>query len=332
MSGTIGWGLLGTGTICGLMAQALAVAPGARLAAVGSRDPARARTFADAQAPQHAGVRVHGSYADLIEDPQVDVVYVGTPHTDHADSALRALRAGKAVLCEKPFTVNRAQAEPVVALAHSRRLFLMEAMWTRFVPAVAEVRRLVQAGALGEPLSVQADFGFDTRGIPPQHRLLDPALAGGALLDVGIYPLSLASFLMGQVEAVQAQAQIGPTGVDVHTTFSLRHRGGALSQGLCSLRSTTPWRAMVLGSDGRIELQAPFFHAERFLLARHGEAPVEHHLPHTGNGYAHQVEEVQRCLRAGLTESPVMPLDETLALMGCMDAMRVQMGLRYPGE
>ncbi|MED5618511.1 Gfo/Idh/MocA family protein [Ideonella sp. BN130291] len=329
---SIGWGLLGTGGICSAMAQALAHVPGARLAAVGSRGLERAQAFATAHAGAHADVAVHGSYQALVDDPAVQVVYVGTPHPDHAASALLALRAGKAVLCEKPFTLNAAQAQAVVAEARARRLFLMEAMWTRFVPAVAEVARLVRSGAIGEPLSVQADFGFDASAFAPGHRVLDPQLGGGALLDVGIYPLALASFLMGPISAVQAQAQLAPTGVDVHTTFSLQHRSGALSQGLCSLRSTTPWRALVLGSAGRIELHTPFFHAERFLLVRHGDAQQEHHLPHTGNGYAHQVEEVQRCLRAGLTESPVMPLDETLALMGWMDEMRAQIGLRYPGE
>jgi predicted dehydrogenase len=329
---TIGWGLLGTGAICKAMADALAHVPGARLAAVGSRGLDRARAFAATHAAAHPGVRTHGSYQALVEDPAVQVVYVGTPHPDHAGSALLALQAGKAVLCEKPFTLHAREAEAVVALARSSGLFLMEAMWTRFVPAVGEAARLVREGAIGEPLSVQADFGFDASAFPSDHRALDPRLGGGALLDVGIYPLSLASFLMGPIAGVQAHAQLGPTGVDVHTAFAVRHERGGISQGLGSLRCDTPLRAQVLGSAGRIELHAPFFHAERFLLVRKGQAPQEHHLPHTGNGYAHQIEEVQRCLRAGLSESPVMPLDETLALMGWMDAMRAQIGLRYPGE
>jgi predicted dehydrogenase len=328
----IGWGLLGTGFICQALAEALAHVPDARLVAVGSRGPERAAAFAGRHAARHPGLRAHASYAALVEDPAVDVVYVGTPHTDHAASALLALQAGKAVLCEKPFTLNRAQAEAVVARARERGCFLMEAMWTRFVPAVAEVRRRVAAGAIGEPLSLRADFGFSAAHLPASHRALDPALGGGSLLDVGIYPLSLASFLLGPIEAAWAQAQLGPTGVDLHTTFTLRHAGGALSQGLSSLRGRTPWRAEVLGSEGRIELHAPFFHAEAFTLVQ-GDAPAaDYRLPHTGNGYAHQVLEVHRCLRQGLLESPVMPLAESLALMGWLDTMRAQVGLRYPGE
>ncbi len=326
------WGLLGTGGICRSLAEAIALVPEARLVAVGSRNEARAEAFALAHAPHHPGLRAHGSYEALVQDPEIDVVYVGTPHTDHAASAELALRAGKAVLCEKPFTLNRPQAEAVVALAREKRCFLMEAMWTRFIPAITELRRLIADGAIGEPLSVLAEFGFDASALPPEHRALNPALGGGALLDLGIYPLSLASFLLGPVESVQAQAQRGATGVDLHTAFTLRHQRGGLSQGLCSLRTTTPWAAQVLGTHGRIELHPPFFHAERFTLVRAGQAPQDHHLPHLGNGYAHQVLEVDRCLRAGLTESPTMPLDESLALMGWLDAMRAQIGLRYPGE
>jgi predicted dehydrogenase len=334
MARSIGWGLLGTGAICKAMAQALALVPGARLAAVGSREPGRAQAFIVEQGPprQHDQPRAHGSYQALVDDPEVDVVYIGTPHPDHAASAALALHAGKAVLCEKPFTLNGGQAEGLVALARGRGLFLMEAMWTRFVPAIAEVRRLIDEGAIGEPLSLQADFGFACDDLPATHRVFAPALGGGGLLDVGIYPLSLAAFLLGEIEAVQAQAQLGHTGVDVHTAFMLRHARGGFSQGLCSLRCTTPWRALVLGSAGRIEIEPPFFHAERFTLARHGEPAITHELPHTGNGYAHQIEEVNRCLRAGLHESRVMPLDESLQLMRLLDAMRAQIGLRYPGE
>jgi predicted dehydrogenase len=332
MDDSIGWGFLGTGGICQKLADALAVVPDARLVAVGSRDAARAAAFAERNAESHAGVRCHASYQALVDDPAVDVVYVGTPHTDHAASAQLALRAGKAVLCEKPFTLNRGEAEGVVALARERRCFLMEAMWTRFVPAVAEVKRLVDAGAIGEPLSVRADFGFSAAGLPPEHRALNPVLGGGSLLDLGIYPLSLASFLLGPIEQAWAQAQLGPTGVDLHTTFTLRHRAGGLSQGLSSLRGRTPWQAEVLGTDGYLVLQPPFFHAERITFVPADGAPEERLVPHTGNGYAHQVQEVHRCLRAGLTESPVMPLDESLALMGWLDEIRSQIGLRYPGE
>jgi len=331
----IGWGLVGTGGICDQLAQALAHVPEARLAAVGSRELARAQAFADARRASHGSVRAHGSYAELVADPAVDVVYVGTPHPDHAPSMRLALEAGKAVLCEKPFTVNRREAEGVVALARERGAFLMEAMWTRYVPAIVELKRLVDAGAIGEPVSVSADFGFSAAGLPDTHRAFDPALAGGGLLDVGIYPLSFAAFVLGPVVEARAWGELGPTGVDVHTVFHLRHANGRLSEGMCSLRATTACRATVLGTEGRLEVEPPFYAGERLRLVRGtaDDSPVELiDRPWRGNRYVPQVEEVHRCLRAGLLESPAMPLDESVALVGWMDAMRAQMGVRYPGE
>ena len=336
----IGWGLIGAGGISDQLASALAHVPEARLVAVGSRDAAKAQAFIDrprgGEAPD-APVRAHGSYRALVEDPAVDVVYIGTPHPDHVDSMRLALAAGKAVLCEKPFTLNRREAAEAVALARRHDVFLMEAMWMRFVPAMVELRRLVAEGAIGRPVSVSADFGFSAAALPPTHRVLAPELAGGALLDVGIYPLSFAAFVLGEIVGVQADAELGPTGVDVHTVFNLRHAGGQRSQGMCSLRATTACHASVLGTDGRIEVTPPFYAAQQLRLAR-GTRPAEQtpveviDRPWRGSPYVAQVEEVHRCLRAGLSESPVMPLDESVALVGWMDAMRAQFGLRYPGE
>ncbi|MEP6504228.1 MAG: Gfo/Idh/MocA family oxidoreductase [Betaproteobacteria bacterium] len=334
----LGWGLIGAGNISDQLARALSYVPDARLVAVGSRDVAKAQAFiAQArgdEAPLEP-VRAHGSYQALVDDPEVDVVYIGTPHPDHADSMRLALAAGKAVLCEKPFTVNRRDAEASVALARRHGAFLMEAMWMRYVPAMVELKRLVAAGAIGELVSTAADFGFAAGGLPPEHRALNPALAGGGLLDIGVYPLNFAAFLLGPVAAVQADAQLGPTGVDMHTVFNLRHAGGQRSQGMCSLRATTACAATVLGTAGRIDIEPPFYAAQRLRVVRgaHEAAPVEIiDKPWRGNRYVAQVEEVHRCVRAGLAESPAMPLDETVALVGWMDTMRAQFGLRYPGE
>ncbi len=336
----IGWGLIGAGGISDQLARALSHVPEARLVAVGSRDAAKAQAFID-QPRQHETitepVRAHGSYQALVDDPEVDVVYVGTPHPDHVASMRMALAAGKAVLCEKPFTLNRREAEEAVALARRHGAFLMEAMWMRYVPAMTRLRRLIDDGAIGEPVSVSADFGFSAAGLPASHRALDPALGGGGLLDIGIYPLNLAAFVLGEIVGVQADAELGPTGVDVHTVFNLRHAGGQRSQGMCSLRATTACRATILGTDGRIDIAPPFYAAQQLQVARGTrpweETPVEViDLPWRGSRYVAQVEEVHRCLRAGQSESPVMPLDETIALVGWMDAMRAQFGLRYPGE
>ena len=336
----IGWGLIGAGGISDQLARALSYVPDARLVAVGSRDVAKAQAFID-QPRQHEAarepVRAHGSYQALVDDPLVDVVYIGTPHPDHIASMRLALAAGKAVLCEKPFTLNRREAAEAVALARRHGAFLMEAMWMRYVPAMVELKRLVAAGAIGEPVGVLADFGFSAAGLPASHRALAPVLGGGGLLDIGIYPLNFAAFVLGDIVGAQADAVLGPTGVDIHTVFNLRHAGGGLAQGLCSLRSTTACHATVLGTDGRIDVAPPFYAAQQLRLARGTraweETPVEViERPWRGSRYVAQVEEVHRCLRAGLAESPVMPLDESVALVGWMDTMRAQFGLRYPGE
>ena len=336
----IGWGLVGAGGISDQLARALSHVPEARLVAVGSRDAAKAQAFIDRPRGHEAigePVRALGSYQALVDDPEVDVVYIGTPHPDHIDTMRLAIAAGKAVLCEKPFTLNRREAEAAVALARKHDVFLMEAMWMRYVPAMVELKRLLAGGAIGELVSVSAAFGFSAAGLPATHRVLSPALAGGGLLDIGIYPLNLAAFVLGDIVGAQADAELGATGVDVHTVFHLRHAGGQRSQGMCSLRSTTACRATILGTDGRIDITPPFYAAQQLQLARGTraweETPVEViDKPWRGNRYVHQVEEVHRCLRAGLAESPAMPLDETVALVGWMDAMRAQFGLRYPGE
>ncbi len=241
------------------------------------------------------------------------------------------------MLCEKPFTLNRREAGEAVALARKHGVFLMEAMWMRYVPAMVELKRLLAAGTIGELVSVSADFGFSAAGLPATHRALAPELAGGGLLDIGIYPLNLAAFVLGDIASVQADAELGPTGVDVHTVFNLRHVGGQRSQGMCSLRSTTACHATILGTDGRIDISPPFYAAQQLRVAR-GTKPWEEtpvdviDKPWRGSRYVAQVEEVQRCLRAGLTESAVMSLDETVAIVGWMDTMRAQFGLRYPGE
>ena len=336
----IGWGLIGAGGISDQLARALSHVPEAHLVAVGSRDAAKAQAFI-ARPRQHETihepVRAHGSYQALVDDPEVDVVYIGTPHPDHIDSMRLALAAGKAVLCEKPFTLNRRDCEEAVALARRHDVFLMEAMWMRYVPAMVELQRLLAEGAIGELVSVSADFGFSAAGLPPTHRALAPELGGGGLLDIGIYPLNLAAFVLGDIVGVQADAELGPTGVDVHTVFNMRHAGGQRSQGMCSLRATTACFATILGSNGRIDITPPFYSAQQLRLARGTrpweETPIETiDRPWRGNRYVAQVEEVHRCLRAGLAESPVMPLDDTVALVGWMDTMRAQFGLRYPGE
>ena len=329
MADEVRWGIIGTGKIARAFAAALKDTPGAVLAAVGSRRMDSALAFgADFAVPDRA---CYGSYQAVADAQDVDIVYIGTPHPMHAANAIMALNGGKAVLCEKPFTMNRREAEQVVALARSKKLFLMEAMWTRYLPALDEVRRIVASGEIGTPRQVTADFGFAAE-VDPDHRLLNPELGGGALLDLGIYPLSIAAYLLGPVVSAQAQAQFGPTGVDVQTGFVLKHEGGGMSVCSCSVQARTPAELTLSGELGHVRLNTMFHRAPSVSVSLADGTSRTVPTPYTGNGYAYEAVEAGRCLREGLLESPRMPLDETLALMGVLDTMRDQIGLRYPAD
>jgi predicted dehydrogenase len=324
---TVRWGILGTGKISRAFATALKDTPGAVLAGVASRTGENAEAFGR----EFGAAASYGSYQQLADAGDIDIIYIGTPHPMHAENALMALRAGKGVLCEKAFTMNRREAEEVVALARANKLFLMEAMWTRFMPALAEVRRIIASGEIGPVHQVSADFGFTaTQG--PEHRIFNPALGGGALLDLGIYPLSIAAALLGPVESVKAQAIIGVTGVDVDTGFTLRHAGGGMSACSCSLRARTPCELTVSGEIGHVRMNTQFHRARSIsvVLADGTSRTVD--TPFIGNGYAYEAIEAQRCFLAGLIESPGMTHDETLALMGVMDTIREQIGVTYPAD
>jgi predicted dehydrogenase len=327
MTDVVRWGILSTGKIARAFANALKDTPGAVLAAVASRDPATAQAFAS----EFGAGAAYGSYQQLADAQDVDLIYIGTPHPMHFQNALMALHAGKGVLCEKPFTMNLREAEQVVALARSKQLFLMEAMWTRYLPALAEVRRVIASGEIGPVHQVVADFGFKAN-VGPEHRVFNPALGGGALLDLGIYPLSIAAALLGPVESVRAQAQLGATGVDVQTGFTLRHRGGGMSVCCCSLQARTPCELTVSGERGHVRMNTMFHRAQSVTVVLEDGTSRTVDTPFIGNGYVHEVIEAQRCFAAGLVESPGMTHDETLALMGVMDEVRRQVGLGYSAD
>lgn len=325
MTDTIRWGILGTGKIARAFANALKDTPGAVLAAVASRSIDSAAAFAG-----EFGGAAFGSYQALADAAGIDIVYIATPHPMHFENATMALNAGKAVLCEKAFTINRRQAEQIVALARAKKLFMMEAMWTRFMPALAAVRAIIASGEIGQVHQVFADFGF-AAPLDPAHRVNDPSLGGGALLDLGIYPLSIAAALLGPVTSVLAQADMGPTGVDLQTAFSLRHEGGGMSLCSCSLKARTPAELTVAGTLGHVRMNTMFHRATTITVATEGGTRTIA-TPYLGNGYVHEAIEAGRCLRAGLLESGAMPLDETVALMGVLDTIRAQIGLRYPAD
>lgn len=326
MTGKIRWGIFGTGTIAGKFAEALAILPDAELVAVGSRAEATANAFA----VRYNVPRRHGSYAALAEDPAVDALYVATPHTLHPENTLMGLAAGKAVLCEKPFAINASEAARVIAVARKKKLLVTEAMWTRFLPPIVRLRELLAEGAIGEPRMVSSDFGFNaTRR---EGRWFDPALGGGALLDVGIYPVALASMVFGPPSDVSGFGEIGPTGVDERDVIILRHAGGQLAVLHTAIRLKTPEEAMIMGTLGRIKLHAGWWKgsAMTHYLDTGGEEFLE--FPFTGNGYQFEAEEFMSCLREARTESAVMPHEETLSIAKTLDKLRAQWGLKYPME
>ena len=262
-------------------------------------------------------------------DPSVDAIYVATPHPLHRANTVLALEHGKAVLCEKPFAVNAPEAEAMVAAATRQRRFLMEAMWTRFLPATRQVAAWLAEGAIGEVRMLHADFGFRCWW-DPTSRLLAPALAGGALLDVGVYTLDYAHLVFGrQPTSFVAKAHLGETGVDEQTAILASYPGGALATLTCAVRTSTPHAVVIQGSEGRIHVP-DFWRATTATLLRDGKEAQTVTLPFAGNGYEYQAAEVARCVRDGRSESPLMPLAETLATMRTMDAIRAQIGLRYP--
>ena len=323
----IRWGIVGPGRIAEGAVVDLSLVEGARAVAVGSRSLDRARAFA----ARHGIERAYGSYAEVLGDPDVDVVYVATPHPFHAGNAELCLEAGKAVLCEKPFTLNAAEAERVVGLARERGLFLMEGMWTRFFPLMERVRALISTGGIGEPRILTADFGFRAP-LDPASRLFAPDLGGGALLDVGVYCVSLATMVLGQPVRTAGLSHLGETGVDEQAAMILEHEAGRLSNLSIGIRTATPQEATILGTEGYLKIQAPWWRPTTMTISRPGREDETVEAPITGNGFNYEAAEVIRCLEGGRTESGVMPLDETLSVMRAMDDLRAAWGLRYPSE
>ena len=321
------WGIISTGNIAKKFATGLQALPDAELLAVGSRSQVSADTFGD----MFNAARRYASYEALVQDPDIDAVYIGTPHPFHKENSLLCLRHGKPVLCEKPFTINAAEAAEVIDYARENKVFLLEAMWTRYLPIIVRLRQLLADGVIGEVRMLTADFGFRAR-INPNSRTFDLNLGGGALLDVGIYPLSLASMIFGTPDRVTSMAHLGETGADENAAMILGYEGGALSVLTTAIRTSTPHIAILNGTEGRITVHAPWWVGTRMTVEVFGKETTEIEMPLAGNGYEYEAAEVARCLRAGLLESDVMPLDETLALMRTMDDIRKQWGLKYPME
>jgi len=316
------WGVVGPGRIASKVAQDFQYVPGAEVVAVASRSAERARTFAAA----HGIGRAHDSYRAIVEDDGVDVLYIATPHTQHRAVTLAALRAGKAVLVEKAFTVSPAATREIAGLAASTGVFAMEAMWTRFMPTIARARELMADGAIGAAASVQADLGVRAP-IDPEDRFYNPAIGGGALFDVGVYPISLAQMVLGTPDSVTAHGVLAPGGVDVEEAVLFGYADGRSASLFASLRCATPGQARVFGTDGWIDVLPRFHHPDTLILSRAGHEPETITLPHTGGGYSHELREVTECVTAGRPESAVMPLADTVAVQDIMGKVADQLGM-----
>ena len=319
---SVRWGVVGPGRIADKVVRDLPLVDGATGVAVASRSAERAAAFAD----RHDIPRTHDSYRAIVDDPDVDVLYIATPHPQHRAVALAALRAGKAVLVEKAFTVTPDATREIAALAAETGVFAMEAMWTRFQPAIARMRELIADGVVGEVRSVQVDLGV-RNPLDPDDRFLDPALGGGALFDLTVYPISLAQMVFGDPTAVSASGTVTSQGVDLEESVLLTFAGGQTAVMTTTLRCATPGQARVFGTDGWIDVLPRFHHPDTIVLHRHGHDPEPITRPATGGGYYHELAEVTECLLAGRRESAVMPLSDTVAVQDAMGEVARQLGM-----
>lgn len=322
------WGVIAPGGIAHAMAGALRARTRQQVHAVGSRSLDRAQAFAR----EFGAPAAYGSYAELVADPDVDVVYVASPHSEHHEHALQAIRAGKHVLVEKAFTRNHREALEVVQAARGTGVFAMEAMWTRFLPHVDVVRQVLGSGLLGNVHTVLADHGQPLHPGGPR-RLSDPELAGGALLDLGVYPLSFASFVLGDLASVTATGSLTELGVDAQESVTVANDAGALGVLSTTMLVKTPTSAAICGTTARLELEGEFYQPTTVrLVAPDGTVLDTYEPDEVEHGLHFEAVEVARRVAAGERESPLMPLDETLQVMAAMDEVRAQLGVRYPGE
>ncbi len=320
------WGVLGPGGIARAFAKDLTMISGHTIAAVGSRSLENAQKFSAA-----FGGTAYGSYEELVADPTIDAVYVATPHPAHHDNVVLALNAGKPVLCEKPFSVNAKQAQSMIDAAARNKTALMEAMWARFLPHYAKVREIVDSGVLGPILSIHADHGqrLADQGIP---RLIEPALAGGALLDLGIYPVSFAHMILGNPMHVTSQAVMTDKGVDAQTSMIFTYEDGAQAVLTTTMIEQTPCRAVVAGLHGWLEIDRTFYNPAEMRVVLNDGTVTEYSNNYTGHGLREQAETFKQLVLAGKLESEILTWKDTVDIMKTLDTVRAQIGLKYPFE
>ena len=326
MSKTIGWGIVGLGKIAQSFASDLELVADGRLIGVASRSMDKAQEFGDKNKAKYK----FGSYKQLFECEEVDVVYIATPHTSHAELSIMAMNMGKSVLCEKPFGINSREVEAMVAAAQANSVFLMEAMWSRFNPSISKVKQLISEGAIGKVGYLKADFAFYALDRSEEGRLLNLSLAGGSLLDIGIYPIFLAYLMLGMPEGINAVSNFYKTGVEIQTSmiFKYPEAQAILYSGLTS---DSEMKAEIAGSKGSLFLDSRWHETSGYTLVRNGETQ-QFQMPKTGKGYAHEIEEVHSCLHSGLKQSRLWSHQDSRNLMALMDEIRKQGEIRFPSE
>lgn len=323
---TIKWGIIAPGSIAQKFAQALQQMDSGVLHSVASRNPERAQQFAKT----FGATKTAADYQSLIADPDIDAIYIASPHRFHAEQSIACLNAGKAVLCEKPMTVNRHEAQRVLQAAKDNNAFYMEAVWSRFLPTFKQLKCWLDAGEIGTVSTVTANFGI-SRLADPSHRLFNQSIAGGALLDVGIYPITLAQCVFNRPPSlIKAIGRIGETQVDEQTSLLLQYSEQHNASLNCAITNEMQNDGWVYGSQGKIHLP-DFWKSDRLtLINQQGEHTLD--LPHQINGFEGQIEETHRCLQQGLIESPNFTWEQSLNVMAIMDEVREQIGLRYAFE
>jgi len=323
MNKKVNWGIIGLGNIAHKFAADVQLSNSAVLYGVASRDRSKAKVFSE----KFNCTTYYGAYEDLADDAEVDVIYIATPHTLHYENTMMCLRKGKAVLCEKPMGIHADEVKMMVREAKSRNLFLMEGLWTRFIPAIEKLMDLLNKEAIGDITSIQADFGF--KADPnPEGRLYDKKLGGGSLLDIGIYPIYLSLLTMGLPKKIKAEARFTETGVDSSCSMQFDYENGATANLTSIIEAETPTEAYIRGRNGSIKLHRMFHHTEKITISRANENEI-FDIKYTGNGYIHEIEEVNTCLTNQETESSKLPLATSIDLIHIIDRVKEEIGLQY---
>lgn len=317
------WGILGPGKIANKFAQDILLSEGSIFYSVASRDFDRAKEFAE----KYQAVKYYGSYEELADDRDVDVVYIASPHKFHFEHSMMCLQKGKAVLCEKPIGMNAKELAIMIETSRKNNLFLMEGMWTRFIPATEKLISLLDDNVIGDILFMHADFGFKAT-IDPEGRLFNKELGGGSLLDIGIYPVYLSLLCLGMPVDIKAMARMTSTGVDSYCSVLFDFDQSAKAILESTFETTTPTEAILYGTEGILKLHNRFHHTQKITLSKN-ELNTCFDIPYLGNGYIHQIEEVNHCLQNNQIESPKHPLKMSLELLSLLDRIRMEVGLSY---